>query len=87
MKRLYVRDEDWADHVDKKLRIIRGTDELVGTLKGQDAEPSPLKSGELTKAWVLDTDGGALHRFVPSDDWDIYEDESQHPRLDGSSSD
>src|SRR5687767_5355481 len=42
MKRLYVRDQDRSDHVGKKLRIIRGTDEFAGTLKGQDEKPSPV---------------------------------------------
>ena len=75
MERLYVRDQDCADHIGKKLRTIRGTDELEGTLKGQEKVPLPLQSGEPANHWVLDTEDGAQHRFVPSDGWDIYEDE------------
>jgi hypothetical protein len=56
------------------MRIIRGTDEVVGTLEGQDDRPSPLQSGELAKAWILHSDDRTQHRFVPSDGWDIYED-------------
>jgi hypothetical protein len=75
MIRLYVRDEDWQDHLGKRLRIIRGTDEITGTMKGRDDALSPMKSGEMAKAWLLSTDDGGLYGFVPSDGWDIYEEE------------
>ena len=73
MIRLYVRDEDWRDHVGKHLRIIRGTDEITGTMTGQDHELLAMKNGEMAKAWLLLTDDGDQYRFVPSDDWDVYE--------------
>ena len=75
MIRLYVRDEDWQDHLGKRLRIIRGTDEITGTMKGRDHALSPMKSGEMAKAWLLSTDDGGQYGFVPSDGWDIYEEE------------
>src|SRR5215203_2185315 len=72
MKRLYVRDEDSDLHLGKRLRVIRGTVEMSGTLLPRDEALSPKENGELARAWVIVNDGSEF-RFVPSDGWDVYQ--------------
>jgi len=72
MKRLYVRDEDCDLHLGKRLRVIRGTDEMSGTLVWRDDGLSPKENGELARAWVL-VNEGLEFRFFPSDGWDVYQ--------------
>jgi hypothetical protein len=73
MKKLYVRDEDWQNHLGKQLRVIRGTDEIAGTMIGRDEALSLMQSGETGKAWRLVTGAGDQHAFIPSDGWEVYE--------------
>ena len=64
MKRLYVRDEDCDLHLGKQLRVIRGTDEVSGTLVWRDEALSPKENGELARTWVIVNEGREF-RFVP----------------------
>jgi len=73
MKRLYVRDDDCDLHLGKRLRVIRGTDEMSGTLVWRDEGLSPKENGELARASVLVLHDGLEFRFVPSDGWDVYQ--------------
>ena len=36
LQKLYVRDEDWEIYLGRRLHIIRGTEEVTGTLKSRD---------------------------------------------------
>jgi hypothetical protein len=73
MKKLYVRDEDWANYLGRHLRIIRGTEDITDKMKGRDQDLSPMESGEPAQAWVLVTEAGTERRYVPNDDWELYE--------------
>ena len=72
MQKLYARDEDWEIYLGRRLRVIRGTKEHTGTLKGREEALSPMTSGEMAQAWILELESGGEHRFVPSDEWELY---------------
>ena len=73
MNKVYVRDQDWESYLGKRLRIIRGTTEVAGTMKGHDAALFPMLRGERAKPWVLTTEDGTDVKFVASDGWELYE--------------
>ena len=56
----------------RQLRIIRGTEEVTGTLKGRDESLSPMTTGEMAQAWILEAENGTEHRFGSSDGWELY---------------
>lgn len=72
MKKVMVSDDDWNSYVGRKIRIEKGDQVYVGTVKGLGQSTVAGSPTTVVRPWALETENEILE-FVASDGWTVYE--------------